>query len=234
MINCIFLVLLFIIKIRYPRGKSVIDILRGKYGNSCVKLYRKIEDLHYKVLKLKLDIEFLELCLCHNLYPKFLNFKVYCKQFRNTSEYKNWQRKLLVREIRLQNRRLKTTEEFYTSDYYTFKENLSFLDFVFCYCKIVNRTKHTIDKVKVVHNKKLENIGIHKIHYNDKCIFNQSNRILTHREIEVLSLGLDFCIPHFKPNYLSHHLQFGKLLQSVDIFNNNNLLFNNNVTDVKK
>ena len=27
MINCIFLILLFIIKIRYPRGKSVIDDL---------------------------------------------------------------------------------------------------------------------------------------------------------------------------------------------------------------
>ena len=40
MINYIFLVLLFIIKIRYPRGKSVIDVLRGKYGNSYVKLYR--------------------------------------------------------------------------------------------------------------------------------------------------------------------------------------------------
>ena len=61
MIDCIFLVILFIFKLRYPSGKSVIEILRGKYDHSCVKLYRKMEDLHHKRLKLKLDIEFLEL-----------------------------------------------------------------------------------------------------------------------------------------------------------------------------
>ena len=233
MIDCIFLVILFIFKLRYPSGKSVIEILRGKYGHSYVKLYIKIEDLHYKCHKLKLDIEFLELCLCHNLYPKFLNFKVYCKQFRNTSEYKSWQKKLLLREIKLQNRKLKSTEDIYNTDYTKFKETLSFLDFTFCYFKIVKRTRHNINRVRIIHNKKLESIGIQKINYNDKCIFNQSNRILTCRETEVLSLGLDFCIPYFKPNYLSHHLQFHKLLQQVDKFSNDNLIFNNTIDNVK-
>ena len=52
-------------------------------------------------------------------------------------------------------------------------------------------------------------------------------------QVELDVLLLCFYIPYFKPNYLSQYLQFVRLLQSIDIFDNNNLLFNNNVNDVK-
>ena len=63
------LVLLFMIRIRFPADKSMAL-------KTLVKEVRKFEKIDYKLRKCKLDIVFLETCLESNIIPKFLNFHV--------------------------------------------------------------------------------------------------------------------------------------------------------------
>ena len=79
MIKVISLVLLFIIRIRFPAYKSIadiFDILRYRYGNTLVKEVRKFEKIDYKLRKCKLGIVVLETYLGNKTIPKFLNFRV--------------------------------------------------------------------------------------------------------------------------------------------------------------
>ena len=79
MIKVISLVLLFIIRIRFPADKSIadiFDILRYRYGNTLVKEVRKFEKIDYKLRKCKLGIVVLETYLGNKTIPKFLNFRV--------------------------------------------------------------------------------------------------------------------------------------------------------------
>ena len=57
-------------------SRKIINIyndIAHKYGNVTVKDFRKLE---YKKSKLKLDIDFLNNCKQHGVYPKFLIFKL--------------------------------------------------------------------------------------------------------------------------------------------------------------
>ena len=51
------------------------DIARN-YGNVTVKDFCKYEKLEYRKEKLKLDIDFLNICKQLGVYPKFLIFKL--------------------------------------------------------------------------------------------------------------------------------------------------------------
>ena len=52
----------FLLNIRYQNGRSIVDIITSKYGEEVLRSYRRLEKLHLKVEKLKLDIKFLETC----------------------------------------------------------------------------------------------------------------------------------------------------------------------------
>ena len=97
------------------------------------------------------------------------------------------------------------------------KSTLSFIDFK-CISTLIglNSDKKTTN-VKRVHGNKLLKLGIDiskKIDCN-KVIFNFSNRILTDEEKELLSLGLDFCLPPPKVKFFDHFLSFEKICNTV-------------------
>ena len=101
-----------------------------------------------------------------------------------------------------------------------------------------------------VHYKKLKSLGIQGVHYHNNNIFNFSDRILSANERRLLSLGLDFCIPFYKVNFLNHFLSLARLNKFISTsfnnklfncnFNFNNLtknvadLFNHNFSYAKK
>ena len=45
----------FILNIRYRNGRSIVEIISSKYGVEAFHCYRKLEKLHLKVEKLKLE-----------------------------------------------------------------------------------------------------------------------------------------------------------------------------------
>ena len=52
-----------------------------------------------KSLKSALDVKFIINCKTHEIFPKFLRFKLYKKCLQSAAFYKSWQTKLLAREF---------------------------------------------------------------------------------------------------------------------------------------
>ena len=94
------LVFLFIIPIRFSKGKSIADIIRSRYGEAFVRKIRKFEKSDYKLQKGHLDLRFLLECQKNNLIPKFLQFKLVNRHLHNSAVHKKCQKKLLEKEIR--------------------------------------------------------------------------------------------------------------------------------------
>ena len=57
------LVLLFVIRCRFPKSKSLASIVRSRYDNHILKIIRKYGKLDYRYRKLDLDIQFLDTCI---------------------------------------------------------------------------------------------------------------------------------------------------------------------------
>ena len=101
------LVFLFIISIRFPKGKWIADIIRSRYEEACVRIMRKFEKNDYKLQKRHLDLRFLLLeCKKNNLIPKFLQFKLANRRLYNSVVYKKCQINLLEEQIRAKRKRI--------------------------------------------------------------------------------------------------------------------------------
>ena len=97
------MVVLFILRCRFPKNKSLNQVIRSRYDNHVVKSTRKFEKLDFKVRKCMLDIEFLESCLLYDVTPTFLRFKLSNPRLLHSRTYKECQKKLLRQEITLKN-----------------------------------------------------------------------------------------------------------------------------------
>ncbi len=99
-LKVIFWALNFIIRIRFPPGKSLATILNNRYNNSALEAFRKFQRLELKLGKAKLDLEFLSTCKKRSvIIPRFLWFKVANRRLRTSSAYRQCQNKLLQDEI---------------------------------------------------------------------------------------------------------------------------------------
>ena len=101
------LVLLFLIRLRFPKGKSICDIITSRYGRPTLQCFRDAERNYFRARKLELDVLFLNTCKDYEVIPKFIKFKVYNRNFHNTRTYRSWQFKILDLEISSQNKKLK-------------------------------------------------------------------------------------------------------------------------------
>ena len=94
------LVFLFIIRIRFPKGKSMADIIRSRYGEALVRKIRKFKKNDYKLRKGHMNLRFLLECKKKNLIPSFLQFKLANRHLHNSVVCKKFQINLLEEEIR--------------------------------------------------------------------------------------------------------------------------------------
>ena len=98
------LVLLFLLRIRYPKGKSISQIILHRYNYSALQAFRNFEKTDLKLKKTDKHIEFLETCLHYEVFPKFVQFKVTSNKFKKTAHYKRCQIEILKHELRSQER----------------------------------------------------------------------------------------------------------------------------------
>ena len=82
---------LFIIRVRFLKGKLIANIIRNRYGEAFVRIIRKFEKSDYKLRKGQLDLKFLLECKKNNLIPKFLPFKLANRHLHNSVAYKKCQ-----------------------------------------------------------------------------------------------------------------------------------------------
>ena len=77
MIKVVAIALLFIIRLRFPREKTLREIITGRYSDDTFRMYRRLEKAERKLKKLQCDLDFLRNCELQNLTPKFLHMKLY-------------------------------------------------------------------------------------------------------------------------------------------------------------
>ena len=74
-------------------------------------------------------------------------------------------------------------------------------------------------KTRRTHDNKRQKLGISKITCTldiDKIIFNYSSKVLTQEQKQVLSLGLDFCLPVYRLKFYKYFLACEKLWKAFD------------------
>ena len=161
-------VLLFLLRLRFPKHIPFTQIIRTRYNAETLSLYRKLENLDLKIRKTHLDLDFLRTCKAYGIIPKFLNLKIYKNKIKKTLTYKAFQFKLLNYEINDKNKTLKHLENEYKTVKSKCQNVFSFLDF-HCLFNRINKTNDSrIKTIKVTHSKKLNSLGISTKHFINK------------------------------------------------------------------
>ena len=87
-VRIIGLVFLFIFCFRFPRGKSIANIIRNRYDDAFVKKIRRFKKYHFKLQKCHLDLRLLLDCKKKGVIPKFLRFKLANRHLKNSHVYR--------------------------------------------------------------------------------------------------------------------------------------------------
>ena len=66
--------LLFLARVRFPKSKSIAEVIRSRYSENTVKRIRKLEKFDYRLGKAELDLQFLCKCDDSNVIPNFTKF----------------------------------------------------------------------------------------------------------------------------------------------------------------
>ena len=107
-LKAVSIILLFLVRLRFPRHLYTVKVFRKRYGDATVRKVREFDKLDFKYRKVLLDIDFLNTCLKNNIIPKFVQFRVSNKDLRNSTAYRQCQIKLLKQEISNKKRNLRT------------------------------------------------------------------------------------------------------------------------------
>ena len=223
------LVLIFIIRLRFPKNRSIAQVINHRYGRPVLLLFRKYEKLYIKLRKLECDIEFLNQCKAYNVLPKFLHFKLYRKNLQNSNLYRSWQFKLLNIEISSQKKQNSRTLKFRNDAHTSLKNQVSYIDMICLERLITDNSDRVIRNVKSTHSRKLDNLGIvNSLKPLDpsRVIFNYSDYVLSQNESNLLTLGLNFKLPIFKIDYFKYFLSFERMYNMLSrhpIFNPDNV-----------
>ena len=215
-VRIIALCVLFIFRWRFPKNKSIAEIVEKYYGKEAVKSIRKYEKLDFKRRKVEIDLSFLQACLSYDVTPKFCMFKTSNRNLRNSTTYDECQKKLLKEEIKIKEDR----QTFLTKELRKKEEELSeiflYIDFIHISSMFINSNKAAIKKIENLQNIKLEElVCIKQGHDSKKVIFNYSSYTLDKHETTLLSKGLNFAIPPKKVKFDNHILPFELLYRDI-------------------
>ena len=208
----------YLCQLRYKR--PVPQVLHHNYGLSTLRSFRKLQKLHLQRDKSLCDLEFLQKCKSKGVFPKFIVFKTSIRNFRNSKLYVSILHKCLRFEISNKQKKYNKLSKDFDNKLEQFRKTVSWLDYRVAFSLITKDNSKKINKVKVIHTKKLSALGVSQGSEldADKVIFNFSNRVLTKEEKEILKLGLQFGIPAKKVSFVNNYLYFEKFIQQIAKF----------------
>ena len=223
------LVLLFLIKLRFPVGKPLSEIITKRYGRPALQDFRKAEKNHFRSQKLECDLRFLNLCVSYGTIPSFIRFKVYNPNFQSSQRYRSWLFDLLNHEIKCQKKKLARCNKELEGAFSSLKSRVSWIDFKCLSSRIKANAEKKLIGVRNTHKRKLLKLGIDtstKVN-PDRVVFNLSSKTFTNEEMELLALGMDFGLSGGRAKYEQFFLDFERLCNTVghlkDIWNNESL-----------
>ena len=88
------LVFMFLIRLRFPKNLSLIQVIHKRYGNTVVKLVRRFEKLDFKHRKAALYLQFLKTCQQFKVTPKFLQFRVANDSLKQSQTYQTCKKRI--------------------------------------------------------------------------------------------------------------------------------------------
>ena len=212
-------VFLFITRLRFPKYKSIAQVIRKRYGYDTVKKLRRFEKLDLKIRKNKADIEFLTACKENGLTPKFLYFKVVGTNLRHSRTYKQCQIQLLNQEIRNKKSILSKQHKDYVTIKKVLKDILTFINYTHICCLFLVSNDKKLLKVKEIHLKKLKSLGFNSTlskHDPEKIISNFSSYNITAAEKNLLVKGLNYSLPPKKINYADYLTPYELLYKGIN------------------
>ena len=120
---------LFLARVRFPKSKSIAEVIRSRYSENTVKRIRKLEKLDYRLRKEELDLLFLCKCDDINVMPNFLNFRLANSHLKYSSTYRLSQLNLLREEIRQKKSTLSNLQNEVSSLKVSLQNELNLIDF---------------------------------------------------------------------------------------------------------
>ena len=211
---------MFLIRLRFPSGRSVANIVRKRYGDQILSKIRRFEKLDFRCRKTQLDITFLDVCIDKDIMPNFVHFRTANNGLRNSESYNTCQRLLLSEE--LNNKKVKLEED--TKCFNELKRDishvLSSVDFLFITSLFLEKNAKTITEIELSQNSKLSKlVQDNPKHEVNDLIFNFSSHVLTGSQESILMKGLNYALPPKSLKYEDYLLNFELLFRSVNADN---------------
>ena len=152
------LVFMFLIRLTFLKNMSLTQVIHKPYGNTVAKLVRRFEKLDFKHQKAALDLQFLKTCQEFKVTPKFLQFRVANDTLRQSQTYEICKKRLLLEEIRIKKKNLKTLVRELSAVKEELLHSISFLDINQVFTLIVSTNENSILKCRHAQQKKLRNL----------------------------------------------------------------------------
>ena len=114
------IIFLLLIRLQFPKSKSISDILDGKYQST----------FDYRLRRAELDFEFLLCCIDSISIPNFLNVRVSSQSLKASLTYKRFQLKLFQEEICHKKSVIRDLRKELNSSHSSLQHEFSCIDFV--------------------------------------------------------------------------------------------------------
>ena len=122
------IIFLFLVRLWFPKSKSIGEVIRARYNENTVKRIWKLEKLDYRLHKAELDLEFLCKCNNNNVISKFLNCHL-ANNHLKVSTNKQCQSNLLREEIRQKKSTVRILQKEFTCLKASLQNVLNLIDF---------------------------------------------------------------------------------------------------------
>ena len=201
------IVLLFIIRCRFPKSKSLSDIIRCRYGNHVLKIIRKYQKLAYRMRKLDLDKNFLSTCQNNDLCPTFIQYKTSSTRLQSSNAYRQSQRLFIQEELTFKNveqQKIILEMERIKSDLRMVK---NLIDWRHIGRTFLENNIRTIKRVEGIQNYKLSELMGKKLQHGPKKVIHNTEKLL-------LCKGLNFLLPPKRLKFENYLLPF-ELFETV-------------------
>jgi predicted GIY-YIG superfamily endonuclease len=192
---------------------DIITKIKEQYGQTTLKLVRKLEKTFLKLRKVELDLIFLKNCSDQKLVPSFCKVKLANGRGLSQKELYALESKVLFLEIQVKHRNKAQLGKAYKHLVQIVRSNVSFITYISILKLIRSAASYQNDVVQVRHATKLSNLigNTDNDAYfldTDKIVVNLSKVNFSNTEVNILSRGLAYSIPPQQLNNLEIRTSF--------------------------
>ena len=219
---------LFLARVRFPKSKSIAEVIRSRYSENTVKIIRKLEKLDYHLRKAELNLQFLCNCDDIDVIPNFLIFRLANSHFKYSATYRLCQLNLLREEIPQKKSTIRSLQKEFSSLKVPLQNELNLIDFADVSILFFGINDKILKSKVLVQQKKFYKLLQESKTENDldKVKFNFSKYVLFDIEKKLLAKGLNFCLPPKQlkcAEYLVHCDLFYRDIRNLEILSSEDL-----------